>query len=34
MKTVKFRETLIFYDGGIEIEYRGVPLREDINIIC
>lgn len=32
MKTVKFRETLIFYDGGIEIEYRGVPLREDINI--
>lgn len=32
MKTVKFRETLIFYDGRIEIEYRGVPLREDINI--
>lgn len=32
MKTVTFSETLIFYDGRIEIEYRGVPLREDINI--
>ena len=32
MKTVTFSETLIFYDGRIEIKYEGVPLRKDINI--
>ena len=31
METVRFRETLNFDDGSIEIKYEGVPLRKDID---
>lgn len=31
METVGFSETLNFDDGSIEIKYRGVPLRKDID---
>lgn len=31
METVRFSETLNFDDGSIEIKYKGVPLRKDID---
>ena len=31
METVRFSETLNFDDGSIEIKYRGMPLRKDID---